>query len=274
MKQTEREPRNLRSRVLALLLLAYIFNFLDRNVAGILAVPIRTEFRLSDTVLSELGVAFGLFYAVIAIPVAWLADRRSRANIIAISVAVWSLFSAGCGLVGSFTQLVIARAGVAIGEAGAIAPSYSLITDYYPRERRSLALALYSLGIPIGSGLGLFFGGWLAGQFSWRAAFVIVGLPGFIRGQRRTVVRVFAVVLLLVLIATAASILATAALGFIGFVPIVGLAMLPLQLLAWIGRGLLFEFLGLAALTTYAGLVRRASPAEARALGTVPGLAS
>jgi len=102
----------------------------------------------------------------------------------------------------------------------------------------------------------------------------IVGLPGFIRGQRRTVLRVFAVVLLLVLIATAASILATAALGFIGFVPIVGLAMLPLQLLAWIGRGLLFEFLGLAALTTYAGLVRRASPAEAAALGTVPGLVS
>ena len=102
----------------------------------------------------------------------------------------------------------------------------------------------------------------------------IVGLPGFIRGQRSTVLRVFAVVLLLVLIATAASILATAALGFIGFVPIVGLAMLPLQLLAWIGRGLLFEFLGLAALTTYAGLVRRASPAEAGAPGTVPGLVS
>jgi MFS family permease len=163
-----------------LLLLAYIFNFLDRNVAGILAVPIRAEFHLSDTALSELGVAFGLFYATIAIPIAWLADRRSRANIIAISVAVWSLFSAACGFVGSFTQLVIARAGVAVGEAGAIAPSYSLITDYYPRERRSLALALYSLGIPIGSGLGLFFGGWLAGQFSWRSAFIIVGLPGLV----------------------------------------------------------------------------------------------
>jgi hypothetical protein len=103
----------------------------------------------------------------------------------------------------------------------------------------------------------------------------IASLPGFVRGQRRTVWRVFAVVLLLVLMATAASILATAALGFIGFVPIVGLAMLPLQLLAWIGRGLLFEFLGLAALTTYAGLVRRASPAEgAAALRTVPGLVS
>ena len=169
-----------RSPILALLLLAYIFNFLDRNVVGILAVPIRSEFELSDTALSELGVAFGLFYATIAIPIAWLADRRSRASIIAISVATWSLFSAGCGLVGSYTQLVVARAGVAIGEAGAIAPSYSLITDYYPRERRSRALALYSLGIPIGSGLGLFFGGWLAGHFSWRSAFVIVGLPGLL----------------------------------------------------------------------------------------------
>jgi len=178
MRQAQGEPKGLRRRILVLLLLAYIFNFLDRNVVSILAVPIRAEFRLSDTALSELGVAFGLFYALIAIPIAWLADRRSRAKIIAISVAAWSLFSAGCGLVGSFTQLVIARAGVAVGEAGAIAPSYSLITDYYPRERRSLALALYSLGIPIGSALGLFFGGRLAEHFSWRAAFVAVGLPG------------------------------------------------------------------------------------------------
>jgi hypothetical protein len=99
----------------------------------------------------------------------------------------------------------------------------------------------------------------------------MAGLPGFVHRQRGTVLRVFAVVLLLVLIATAASILTTAALGFIGFVPIVGLAMLPLQLLAWIGRGLLFEYLGLAALTTYAGLVRRALPAEAAVLRTVSG---
>ena len=180
MKQTEREPHNLRGRVLVLLLLAYIFNFLDRNVAGILAVPIRTEFHLSDTALSELGIAFGLFYAIIAVPIAWLADRRSRVNIVAISVAVWSLFSAGCGMVGSYTQLIVARMGVAVGEAGAIAPSYSLITDYYPRERRARALALYSFGIPIGSALGLFFGGWLAGHFSWRVAFVVVGLPGLL----------------------------------------------------------------------------------------------
>jgi MFS family permease len=178
MKQIRREPQSLRTRVLVLLLLAYVLNFLDRNVAGILAVPIRSEFHLSDTALSGLGVAFGLFYATIAIPIAWLADRRSRVNIIAVSVALWSLFSAACGVVSTYPQLIIARMGVAVGEAGAIAPSYSLITDYYPRERRSRALALYSLGIPVGSALGLFFGGWLAGHFSWRVAFVAVGLPG------------------------------------------------------------------------------------------------
>jgi len=178
MKHFQREPEAPRTRVLLLLLLAYILNFLDRNVAGILAVPIRSEFHLSDTALSGLGVAFGVFYAVIAIPIAWLADRRSRVNIIAISVALWSLLSAACGIVSTYTQLILARMAVAVGEAGAIAPSYSLITDYYPRERRSRALAFYSLGIPIGSSLGLFFGGWLAGHFSWRVAFVAVGLPG------------------------------------------------------------------------------------------------
>lgn len=173
-------PPGLRNRALLLLLLAYIFNFIDRNVAGILAVPIRAEFHLSDTTLSDLGVAFGLFYAAIAVPIAWLADRKSRVNIITASVALWSLFSAGCGIVSSYSQLVVARMGVAIGEAGGIAPSYSLISDYYPREKRSRALAFYSLGIPIGSALGLFFGGWLAAHFSWRTAFIVVGLPGLL----------------------------------------------------------------------------------------------
>ena len=165
-------------RVLLLLLFAYIFNFIDRNIVGVLAVPIREEFDLSDTALSHLGVAFGIFYATIAIPIAWLADRKSRVNIIAGAVALWSLFTALCGVVQSYTQLVIARMGVAVGEAGGIAPSYSLISDYFPREKRSRALAFFSLGIPIGSALGVFFGGWLAANLSWRAAFVIVGLLG------------------------------------------------------------------------------------------------
>ena len=164
--------------MLLLLLFAYIFNFIDRNIIGVLAVPIREEFQLSDTALSTLGVAFGVFYATIAIPIAWAADRKSRVNIIAGAVAVWSLFTAVCGVVQNYTQLVIARMGVAVGEAGGIAPSYSLIADYFPRERRSRALAFFSLGIPLGSALGVFFGGWLAAHLSWRSAFVIVGLLG------------------------------------------------------------------------------------------------
>jgi MFS family permease len=164
--------------VLLLLLFAYIFNFIDRNIVGVLAVPIREEFGLSDTALSQLGIAFGIFYATIAIPIAWAADRKSRVNIIAGAVALWSLFTAACGLVQSYTQLVVARMGVAVGEAGGIAPSYSLISDFFPREKRSRALAFFSLGIPIGSALGVFFGGWLAAHLSWRSAFVIVGLLG------------------------------------------------------------------------------------------------
>jgi len=165
-------------RVLVILLLAYIFNFVDRQIVGILAVPIKEEFALSDTALSYLGVVFGLFYATIAIPIAWLADRRRRVPIIAASVALWSLFTAACGLAQNFAQLVLARMGVAFGEAGGIAPSYSLIADFYPRSRRARAMAFFSLGIPIGSALGIFFGGWLTTHLSWRAAFVIVGFAG------------------------------------------------------------------------------------------------
>lgn len=168
----------LRTRVLLLLLFAYIFNFIDRNIIGVLAVPIREEFGLSDAALSTLGVAFGVFYAAIAIPIAWAADRKGRVSIIAAAVALWSLFTAACGVVQNYTQLVVARMGVAVGEAGGIAPSYSLISDYFPREKRSRALAFYSLGIPIGSALGVFFGGWLAAHLTWRSAFIIIGLAG------------------------------------------------------------------------------------------------
>jgi MFS family permease len=165
-------------RVLAILLLAYIFNFIDRQIIGVLAVPIRAEFDLDDKTLSYLGVVFALFYSTIAIPIAWLADRKSRVGIIAASVAIWSLFTASCGMVQNYGQLVAARMGVAFGEAGGIAPSYSLIADYFPKSRRSRALAIFSLGIPLGSALGIFFGGWLASHLSWRSAFLIVGLAG------------------------------------------------------------------------------------------------
>ena len=166
-------------RVLVILLLAYIFNFIDRQIIGILAVPIKAELQLSDTQLSLMGgIAFALFYSGIAIPVAWLADRKSRVNIIAFSVALWSAFTALCGLAQNFWHLFLARMGVGIGEAGGVAPSYALISDFFPKERRARALALFSLGIPIGSALGVFFGGWIASNLDWRSAFIIVGLAG------------------------------------------------------------------------------------------------
>jgi MFS family permease len=165
--------------VLSILLLAYIFNFIDRQIIGVLAVPMKAELQLSDTQLSLMGgIAFALFYSGIAIPVAWLADRKSRVNIIAFSVALWSGFTALCGLAQNFWHLFLARMGVGIGEAGGVAPSYALISDFFPKERRARALALFSLGIPIGSALGVFFGGWIASNLDWRSAFIIVGLAG------------------------------------------------------------------------------------------------
>ncbi len=175
-KETRKEPG---TRVLLILLLAYIFNFVDRQIIGILAVPIKAELALSDTQLSLMGgIAFALFYSGLAIPIAWLADRRNRVNIIAGSVALWSLFTALCGLAQNFWHLFLARMGVGVGEAGGVAPSYALIADYFPRHRRARALAFFSLGIPIGSALGVFFGGWIATHLDWRSAFVIVGLAG------------------------------------------------------------------------------------------------
>ena len=166
-------------RVLLILLLAYIFNFIDRQIIGVLAVPIKAELALSDRQLGLMGgVAFALFYSGLAIPIAWLADRKSRVNIIAVSVALWSAFTAACGLAQNFWQLFLARMGVGIGEAGGVAPSYALISDFYPKSKRARALAFFSLGIPIGSALGVFFGGWIGQHLDWRAAFLIVGLAG------------------------------------------------------------------------------------------------
>src|SRR3954462_6969530 len=166
-------------RVLLILLLAYIFNFIDRQIIGVLALPIKADLQLSDKQLGLMGgIAFALFYSGLAIPIAWLADRRSRVRIIAWSVGLWSLFTALCGVTQNFWQLFLARMGVGIGEAGGVAPSYALISDFYPKEKRGRALAFFSLGIPIGSALGVFFGAWLASHLDWRSAFLIVGLGG------------------------------------------------------------------------------------------------
>jgi predicted MFS family arabinose efflux permease len=168
-------------RVLAILVLAYIFNFIDRQIVGVLAVPIKAELHLSDTQIGlMIGLAFALFYTGLGIPIAWLADRRSRVKIIAASLALWTLFTALCGTTQNYTQLFFARMGVGIGEAGGVAPSYSLIADYFPPEQRGRALAVFAFGIPIGSAIGLYLGGWIAQAVNWRAAFAVVGAGGLL----------------------------------------------------------------------------------------------
>jgi len=164
---------------LFMLVVVYTFNFIDRQIIGILAIPIKTELGLSDTQLSLMGgLAFGLFYASLGIPIAWLADRKNRVWIITIALSVWSAMTALCGAAQNFWQLFMARLGVGVGEAGGVAPAYSLISDYFPAYMRARAMSLYSFGIPIGSCLGIVMGGVLNNYLGWRAAFVIVGLLG------------------------------------------------------------------------------------------------
>lgn len=173
--------RGYRVAVLAMLLLVYTFNFVDRQILGILAPAIKTELSLSDSQLGMLGgLAFALLYSTLAIPLAWLADRTSRTWVITVSLGVWSAFTAACGLAGSFGQLFLARLGVGVGEAGGVAPSYALIADYFPPASRARALAVYSLGIPLGSAAGVMLGGYLASAIDWRTAFLAVGLAGVV----------------------------------------------------------------------------------------------
>ncbi len=165
--------------ILALLLLAYIFNFLDRQILGILALPIKADLHLSDTEFGAIGgLAFAILYSVLAIPLAYLADKTSRSAVIAASLAVWSAFTALCGTAYGFWQLFLFRLGVGVGEAGGVAPSYALIADYFPPERRARALAIYSLGVPLGLAGGTLIGAYLASWINWRAAFLVMGIAG------------------------------------------------------------------------------------------------
>ncbi|MET4133341.1 putative MFS family arabinose efflux permease [Porphyrobacter sp. MBR-155] len=164
-----------------ILLIVYIFNFIDRQIVNILAEPIARDLGLSDTQIGLMtGLAFALFYTVLGIPIARFADRSStsRPAVIAVSLAIWSGMTALCGLAQNFSQLLLARIGVGVGEAGCTPPAHSLISDIVPPEKRSSALAFYSLGIPIGTLMGMVIGGILADFVGWREAFLIVGLPG------------------------------------------------------------------------------------------------
>jgi predicted MFS family arabinose efflux permease len=169
------------SLVLALLLLAYILNFLDRQMLGILAQPIKADLHLSDAQFGAIGgVAFALLYSALGIPLAYLADKTSRSAVVAGSLAVWSGFTALCGIAGRFGQLFLYRVGVGVGEAGGVAPAIALISDYFPPERRARAMAIYYLGVPIGLAGGTFIGAFIAHAVSWRAAFLVMGIAGLV----------------------------------------------------------------------------------------------
>jgi MFS family permease len=165
------------------LLIVYTLNFLDRQILNILAEPIKAELELSDTALGLLaGPAFAVFYAVLGIPIARYADRASanRVWLIGASLAVWSAMTVLCGLVQNFSQMLLARIGVGVGEAGCTPAAHSLISDTVPPEKRSSAIAFFGLGVPIGSLLGLIIGGIVNDLYGWRAALMLVGGPGLL----------------------------------------------------------------------------------------------
>jgi MFS family permease len=165
--------------VLAILILVYTLNFLDRQILGILATPLKAEFQLTDRQFGLMsGLAFAVLYTTLALPIAWLADRVSRVWIMTTALALWSGFTALCGVAGNFWQLFLCRMGVGVGEAGGVAPAYSLLTDYFPKHQRARALAAYAFGIPIGTATGTLVGGLLAVNYGWRTSFIVVGLLG------------------------------------------------------------------------------------------------
>ena len=164
-----------------ILAVVYMFNFVDRQILSILLPAIRDEFRVGDTVLGLLaGTAFALFYVALGVPIARLADRVNRRNLVAAAVAVWSAMTALSGLAANVWYLALARVGVGIGEAGCSPPAHSMIADYYPPEKRSSAMGFYTLGISSGVMLAYLAGGWVAQNIGWREAFYIVGLPGLL----------------------------------------------------------------------------------------------
>ncbi len=165
--------------MLGLLFVAYVFNFIDRQILAILLQPIKEELGASDTAMGLLtGFAFALFYTFAGIPIARLADRSVRRSIIAAGLTVWSLLTAVSGMVRSFGELALARVGVGIGEAAFVPPAHSLISDYFPPARRATAMAVFSMGVHVGIAFGFILGGWISHYFGWRRAFFAVGLPG------------------------------------------------------------------------------------------------
>lgn len=173
--------KNYRAYVLGALLIVYTFNFIDRVVIGIIQEPIKAEFGLTDFQLGLLGgPAFAVLYTLLGIPVARFAERHNRMTILAICLGIWSAMTAACGFAVNYATLVAARIGVSIGEAGCTPPANSVISDYFPADRRASALSIYALGIPIGSMIAAVGGGWIATHVGWREAFIWLGVPGVV----------------------------------------------------------------------------------------------
>jgi MFS family permease len=182
--------------VVGILTLAYVSSFIDRQVLSLLVEPIKRDLQISDTQISLLmGLSFGIFYTLLGIPIARLADLHSRKQIISWGIGLWSLMTAVCGLVGNFTQLFLARMGVGVGEAALSPAAYSMIADLFPKSKLAMANSVYNMGIFIGSGLAFLIGGFvvkmvsvhemwhipLLGEvFPWQVVFFFVGLPGLL----------------------------------------------------------------------------------------------
>ena len=164
---------------LFILVLVFTSSHVDRQIMGILGQPIKESLQISDTQLGLLtGIMFAVFYATLGMPMAMWADRRNRRNLISFSVFLWSGMTALCGAASSFTQLLLLRIGVGVGEAGSNPPSHSIIADLYPKEQRATAMAIFGTGINWGILIGFLVGGWINEWYGWRTAFVVVGLPG------------------------------------------------------------------------------------------------
>ena len=173
--------KSYRAYVLLALTIVYTFNFVDRSLVGVTQEALKHDLGIGDFQLGLLGgPAFAILYTLLGVPIARLAERSNRITIITIGAAVWSMMTAACGMAANFPQLLAARVGVGIGEAACTPPSHSVISDYFPSARRATALALYALGIPIGTMISALGGGWLVAHYGWRAAYLALGIPGIV----------------------------------------------------------------------------------------------